>query len=102
MKSSGSRRGVRQPQNDSGYMRLFRTMLFQRIVPIVHDIGLWSDEDPGRLWEMGVLNFADTDYSALMADDNRRAEEFDEEARLARTAYVKSVADFGAAGVAAE
>lgn len=89
-------------QNESGYMKLFRTMLFQRIVPIVRDIGLWSDKIQAAYADMGVLGFADTDYAALSSDDNRRAEEFDEEARLAREAYVKSVADIGAGVIAAE
>jgi len=51
---------------------------------------------------MGVLSFADTDYAALSADDEKRAEELDEEARLGREAYVKSVADLGAGIIAAE
>jgi hypothetical protein len=89
-------------QNESGYMKLFRTMLFQRIVPIVRDIGLWSDKIQKAYADMGVLGFADTDYAALSADDDRRAEELDEEARLAREAYVKSVADVGAGVIAAE
>ncbi len=89
-------------QNESGYMKLFRTMLFQRIVPIVRDIGLWSDKIQNAYAEMGVLGFAETDYAALSADDEKRAEEFDEEARLAREAYVKSVANIGAGVIAAE
>lgn len=89
-------------QNESGYMKLFRTMLFQRIVPIVRDIGLWSDKIQAAYADMGVLSFADIDYAALSSDDDRRAEELDEEARLAREAYVKSVADIGAGVIAAE
>ncbi len=89
-------------QNESGYMKLFRTMLFQRIVPIVRDIGLWSDKIQKAYADMGVLAFADTDYSALMADDDKRAKEFDEQAKDERARYVQSVVDLGAAGVAAE
>lgn len=89
-------------QNESGYMKMFRMMLFQRIVPIVRDIGLWSDKIRKAYADMGVLGFADTDYSTLVAEDNLRAEEFDEAARKARESYVKNVAAYGAAGVAAE
>lgn len=88
-------------QNESGYMKIFRTMLFQRIVPIVRDIGLWSDKIRSAYADMGVLAFADIDQSALVTEDNRRADEFDSE-RQARADYVKSVADIGAGIVAAE
>lgn len=87
-------------QTDSGYMRAFRSMLFQRIVPIVKDIGLWSDKIQAAYAEMGVLNFADTDYEALVKHDNERAEEFDEQNKLKRAAYVESVAAIGAAAAA--
>ncbi|MCB2112350.1 MAG: ferritin-like domain-containing protein [Parvularculaceae bacterium] len=83
-------------QSESEYMKIFRTMLFQRIVPIVRDIGLWSDKIQKAYSDMGVLGFADTDYAALSADDEKRAEEFDEAGKRAREAYVKSVAAYGA------
>jgi hypothetical protein len=89
-------------QNDSGYMKAFRTMLFQRIVPIVKDIGLWSDKIQRAYADMGVLDFAQTDYEALMKDDNRRAAELDERNKKKRADYVASVAAVGAAGIAAE
>lgn len=89
-------------QTDFGYMRAFRSMLFQRIVPIVKDIGLWSDKIQAAYAEMGVLSFADTDYEELVKTDNARAEEFDEANKQKRSAYVESVAAIGAAAVAAE
>lgn len=82
-------------QRDSGYMQMFRTTLFQRIVPIVRDIGLWSDKIQAAYADMGVLGFADTDYEALTADDHRRAQELDEVNRLKRQAYVEEVAAYG-------
>lgn len=88
-------------QNDSGYMKLFRTMLFQRIVPIVRDIGLWSDKIQAAYAEMGVLNFAETDYEALMKNDNARAEELDELNKEKRRAYIADVAALGARGTMA-
>lgn len=89
-------------QNESGYMKLFRTMLFQRIVPIVRDIGLWSDKIKKAYGDMGVLGFAETDYEKLSANDEERALQLDAEAKEAREAYVRSVAELGAASVAAE
>jgi hypothetical protein len=89
-------------QDESGYMRAFRTMLFQRIVPIVKDIGLWSDKIQAAYAEMGVLSFADTDYEALVKEDNKRAEEFDEMNKRKRQAYVEEVAALGAGVAAAE
>jgi hypothetical protein len=83
-------------QNDSGYMRNFRKLLFMRIVPIVRDIGLWSDKIQTAYREMGVLDFAEIDYDALMQDDSRRAEDFDEANRRKRQEYVEDVAGLGA------
>ena len=83
-------------QTESGYMQAFRTMLFQRIVPIVRDIGLWSDKIQAAYRDMGVLDFANTDYDALMKNDNRRAQEFDEANKRRRQEYVESVAALGA------
>ncbi|HOP21166.1 MAG TPA: ferritin-like domain-containing protein [Parvularculaceae bacterium] len=83
-------------QFDSGYMTMFRNALFQRIVPIVRDIGLWSNKIQAAYDKMGVLGFADTDYESLMRHDNDRAEEFDELNKQRRQAYVEEVAAVGA------
>lgn len=89
-------------QNESGYQQHFRQTLFQRIVPIVRDIGLWSDKIQKAYTDMGVIGFADVDYDALSAHDNERAEAFDEMNRKAREDYVKGVAADGARVAAAE
>lgn len=89
-------------QNESGYMRAFRTMLFQRIVPIVRDIGLWSDKIQNAYREMGVLDFAAMDYEALARDDEAKAEEYDAVNRDKRAAYVEEVAAQGAGTVLGE
>lgn len=82
---------------DTEFRKHFRSMLFARIVPIVRDIGLWSDKIQNAYTEMGVIGFADTDYDALSENDNRRAEEFDELNRQSREDYVKEIAALGAA-----
>lgn len=84
-------------QQESGFIQNFRQVLFQRIVPIVRDIGLWSDKIQEAYREMGVIGFANTDYEQLSATDNARAEEFDELNRKKRQEYVESVAALGAA-----
>ncbi len=91
-------------QRDSEFQRHFRSVLFQRIVPIVRDIGLWSDKIQEAYAKMGVIGYADTDYEALMQNDNERAEEFDEINKRKRQQYVEEVAELGkgANGVAAE
>ncbi len=83
-------------QRDSEFQKHFRTSLFQRIVPIVRDIGLWSDKIQAAYADMGVLGFADTDYLSLEATDNARAEEFDEINKRTRQQYVEDVAALGA------
>ena len=93
---------VVEAQRQSESQKLFRTMLFQRIVPIVRDIGLWSDKIQAAYTDMGVMHFADTDYAELSANDEKRAAELDELNHQQREDYVKGVADLGAKVVAAE
>ena len=85
-----------EAQRESEFQKHFRTSLFQRIVPIVRDIGLWSDKIQAAYADMGVLGFADTDYAELEATDNARAEECDEINKQTRQDYVESVAALGA------
>ncbi len=65
-------------------MRLFRTRLFSRIVPIVRDIGMWSDNVQAAFDKMGLLEFCDPnlDVDLLLAADERVAEEFDAQAHV--------------------
>ena len=73
---------------DSGFMQMFRSSLFTRIVPIVKDIGLWGTTITKGYEEMGILGYADADVQALQDADNDIAKEFD-----ARNKYVQSVMD---------
>jgi hypothetical protein len=74
----------------SELMRNFRSFLFMRIVPIIKDIGLWGPRIRSAFADMGVMEFADTDLDAEMANDEQAAEEFD-----AQMAHVREVADEG-------
>jgi hypothetical protein len=60
-------------------MRLFRSRLFSRIVPVVRDIGLWSPRVQDGYTKMGLLEFCDPniDVGALLEADQRTAEDFD-------------------------
>ena len=73
---------------DSGFMEMFRSSLFTRIVPIVKDIGLWGDTIRGGYETMGIIGYAQTDVQALQDSDESIAKEFD-----ARRAYVEGVAE---------
>ncbi len=74
---------------NSETLRVFRSYLFMRIVPILKDIGLWGDRIRAAFEDMGVMAFADTDIDAEMASDEAAAEEYDQ----TRMAHVKAVAD---------
>ena len=73
---------------DSGFMELFRSSLFTRIVPIVKDIGLWGDTIRNGYETMGIIGYAQTDVQALQEADDTIAKDFD-----ARKNYVQSVID---------
>jgi 1,2-phenylacetyl-CoA epoxidase catalytic subunit len=71
----------------------YRSMLFQRIVPIVKDIGIFGKGIQKTFEEMGVLGYAELDPEELQQDDEAKAKEFD-----ARRAYVEAVAKAGQDG----
>ncbi len=87
----------------SEIVKLYRTMLFQRIVPIVKDIGLWGDKIQKCYEDMGVLHYAELDPQLLMDEDERIAKEIEAAAEgidptKARRDYIHAVAKQGAAG----
>jgi len=61
----------------SEQMRQFRSRLFSRIVPTIKDIGLWGPKIRRAYSNMGIIGFADIDSAAMMANDERVAEDFD-------------------------
>ena len=71
----------------SGFMTKFRNSLFQRIVPIVKDVGLWGPRIRKGYEEMGVLGFADQNVDQMQADDDAIARDFD-----ARQRHIESIA----------
>lgn len=58
-------------------MREFRSRLFSRIVPTVKYIGLWGPKIRQAYAHMGIIGFADIDFTALEREDERIAAEFD-------------------------
>jgi hypothetical protein len=73
--------------------RLYQSLLFQRIVPCVKDIGLFGSKVQKAYEDMGVLDMADLDLDALMKQDEDKAELVDAEKRemAARKEQVASV-----------
>jgi hypothetical protein len=75
---------------NSELVKLYRTLLFQRIVPIVKDIGLWGPRVRKAYEDMGVMHYADIDPQTLSDEDERIAAGID--AGKARENYVRAVA----------
>ena len=67
---------LREVDGSEGQIR-FRKRLFSRIVPIVKDIGLWSERVRKVFVDMQVIHYGDTDPQAMLDHDAAVAEEFD-------------------------
>ena len=92
---------IRELTDNSDYNRLFRSLLFSRLVPCVRDIGLWSERLQQAYADMGVLDSAGADLEALMKSDEDIAEKLDAERFAAEeVARAAEVADVIAAGAA--
>ncbi|CAL9533648.1 ferritin-like domain-containing protein [Streptomyces sp. NPDC003090] len=77
------RREAEEMSERSEFLRVFRKLLFSRIVPCVKDIGLWGERLQKAYVDMGVLDLGDSDLDALMTQDEEIAERLDAE-RFAR------------------
>ena len=71
--------------------RQFRTHLFNRIVPVVKDIGLWGPIVQKGYADMGVLDYAQLNIEAMQANDEAVAAQFD-----ARRQNIQDVASIAA------
>jgi hypothetical protein len=65
--------------DQSAMYTLYQSLLFSRIVPCVRDVGLWGDKVQKAYADMGVLDNAKADLTALMRQDEEIAEEYDKE-----------------------
>lgn len=63
----------------SEFLRLFRKLLFSRIVPCVKDIGLWGERLQKAYLDMGVFDLGDSSLDLLMSQDEEIAEQLDRE-----------------------
>ncbi|MEU8547796.1 ferritin-like domain-containing protein [Streptomyces roseoverticillatus] len=90
---------------ESAYLRVFRKLLFSRIVPCVKDIGLWGERLQRAYVGMGVLELGDASLDALMAQDEEIAEKLDArrfaEEEAARKGEVAEAIAAGAEGAGA-
>lgn len=75
--------------------KLFRKLLFSRLVPCVRDIGLWSNRMIKKWDQLGVLDAAKGDLDALMKQDEEIADKLDrqrfEREEAERAAEVQAV-----------
>ncbi|MDF9817159.1 ferritin-like domain-containing protein [Streptomyces sp. SPB162] len=78
--------------NNSEAFKLFRSLLFTRIVPTLRDIGLMGPKVIKAFTEMDVLGFQDIDIEAVMDYDEQAAEEIDAQ----RLAQVQEAISIGA------
>jgi hypothetical protein len=69
----------------SELMKEFRNYLFMRIVPILKDIGLWGPRIQGAFTDMGIIQFAESDLDAEMANDEQAANDLDIQMNHVRT-----------------
>lgn len=81
--------------DNSPMYNLYQSLLFSRIVPCVRDIGLWGPKVRQAYADMGVLDAAKGDLTALMRQDEEIAEEYDREL-AARRAEVHTAIASGA------
>ncbi len=81
--------------DNSPMYKLYQALLFTRIVPCVKDIGLWGPKVQHAYADMGVLDAAKGDLTALMRQDEQIAEEYDKEL-AARHAEVDAAISEGA------
>ncbi|MGF7235815.1 MAG: ferritin-like domain-containing protein [Frankia sp.] len=84
--------------DQSEYTRLFRTMLFSRIVPCVKDIGLWGKDLQRAYVDLGVLDMGDANLDVLMARDEDIAEGLDADRFAAEQAARRAEVDAVVAG----
>ena len=77
---------------NSESQRMFRSLLFTRIVPMLKDIGLWGPRIHNAFADMGVLGYESIDLDTVMAADEHAAIALDE----ARRADVDATIQLGA------
>jgi hypothetical protein len=78
--------------DNSEYMKMYRSLLFSRIVPCVKDIGLWGEKIQKAYADMGVLDYAGFDLDTLMKNDEDTAEKLDAD-RADRARFEAEYAD---------
>jgi P-aminobenzoate N-oxygenase AurF len=67
--------------DESESQRVFRSLLFTRIVPTLRDIGLWGPTMRKTFADMGVIGYESTDLDEVMAEDEAVAEQLDADRR---------------------
>jgi len=81
--------------DNSPIYKMYQSLLFTRIVPCVKDIGLWGQKVQQAYADMGVLDAAKGDLSALMRQDEEIAEQYDRELAARRAEVDAAIAQGG-------
>ena len=55
--------------SESESQKVFRSLLFTRIVPTLKDVGLWGPKMRQTFADMGVIGYESTDLDGVMAED---------------------------------
>jgi hypothetical protein len=74
--------------NQSESQKVFRSLLFTRIVPTLKDVGLWGPKMRQTFADMGVIGYESTDLDAVIAEDESIAEAIDIQQRAAIDAAI--------------
>ena len=69
--------------DSSDSMNQFRSRLFTCIAPTIRDINLFGPKVRHAFSQTGCLHLAEVDAEAMLANDERVAEEYDIQARMA-------------------
>jgi hypothetical protein len=67
--------------DESESQRMFRSLLFTRIVPTLKDVGLWGSKMRQTFADMGVIGYEATDLDQVMGEDELVAEQIDADRR---------------------
>lgn len=63
---------------ESGFQRAWSSSLFSRVIPAIRAIGLWSPKVQKAYAQMGILGFSGVNLDELVAQDEARAEQLEE------------------------
>ncbi|MFE3281080.1 hypothetical protein [Nocardia sp. NPDC059239] len=82
-------KACRKHVEGSEAQQYFTGLPYSRVVPCIHDIGLWGDSLQDGLRKLGVIDSANADLEWLMRNDDQLADDLDK-ARFEREEDLRS------------